>query len=79
MHLHVVGRNFVCARVDRLGQQLFETGDQFRLASDLQTGGDLIHHANQRLVSLLDVIEEAPADRETTILHNGIQTQQHLA
>ena len=44
--VYVGVRYFICQRVDRLGKQIFETSDQLRLATDLQTSGDLVHHAD---------------------------------
>ena len=66
-------------RVESLVEQRAQGGDPRRLGVDLQAGGHLVHHSDQRLVGLLGLGEEALADRQAALLDRPVEVQQGLA
>ena len=66
-------------RIDGFAEQLTQRLYALGLRADLQGRSDLIHHADQRFVSLFRFVEEAFADGQAAFLDGTIEIQQGLA
>ena len=66
-------------RVDGFGQQLTQRLNTLGLRADLQRGGHLVHHADQRFVGFLCLVEETLADGQAAFLDGAIEVEQGFA
>ena len=65
--------------IDGFAEQVAQRLHSLGLRADLQGGGDLIHHADQRFVGFFRLVEEALADGQAAFFDGTVKVQQGLA